>query len=86
LNDAAAPSANVHVFIPFKRLHGRGVPGTGIGLGVCRRVIEAHGGRIWLDSTFGKGAAFSFTLPPASSRSFFALIYVPVSFQRQEVG
>jgi signal transduction histidine kinase len=55
-----------YVFIPFKRLHGRDIPGTGIGLAVCRRVIEAHGGRIWLDSTFGKGSAFSFTLPPAS--------------------
>jgi len=59
-------SGNVHVFIPFKRLHGRDIPGTGIGLAVCRRVIEAHGGRIWLDSTFGKGSTFSFTLPPAS--------------------
>ena len=55
-----------YVFIPFKRLHGRDIPGTGIGLAVCRRVIEAHGGRIWLDSNFGKGSTFSFTLPPAS--------------------
>ena len=52
-----------YVFIPFKRLHGRDIPGTGIGLAVCRRVIEAHGGRIWVDSTFGKGSTFSFTLP-----------------------
>jgi signal transduction histidine kinase len=51
------------IFVPFKRLHGREVPGTGIGLALCRRIIEAQGGHIWLDSTFGEGSTFFFTLP-----------------------
>lgn len=51
------------VFAPFKRLHGKEIPGTGIGLAVCRRAIEAHGGEIWVDSTVGEGSTFSFTLP-----------------------
>ena len=51
------------VFEVFKRLHGVGVyPGSGVGLAVCRRIVERHGGHIWLESTPGKGSSFSFTL------------------------
>jgi PAS domain S-box-containing protein len=51
------------IFAPFKRLHGRSeYGGSGIGLSICRKIIERHGGRIWLDETTSDGASFSFTL------------------------
>jgi signal transduction histidine kinase len=58
------PSAAEEIFEPFHRLHGEGTyPGTGIGLAVCERIIEHHGGRIWAESEPGKGSTFRFTLP-----------------------
>jgi two-component system, sensor histidine kinase and response regulator len=49
------------IFAPFKRLHGGEIPGSGIGLALCRRIMEAHGGRIWVESARGQGATFRLT-------------------------
>ena len=55
------------IFEPFQRLHGEeDYPGTGIGLAVCERIIDQHGGRIWVSSAPGEGSVFHFTLPAAS--------------------
>ncbi len=57
------PRYSGRVFGMFKRLHGKDIPGTGIGLALCKKIIERKGGRIWVESEEGKGAAFRFTIP-----------------------
>ena len=64
---AIPPGDRGVIFNKFYRLHStRHVSGTGIGLSICKGIVEAHGGRIWVESTMGQGNAFSFTLPIGS--------------------
>lgn len=57
------PKYRDQIFGVFKRLHGREVPGTGIGLALCRKIVEGHGGKIWVESGEPQGSVFKFTLP-----------------------
>jgi light-regulated signal transduction histidine kinase (bacteriophytochrome) len=53
------------LFIPFRRLHGAEVPGTGLGLAISKKIVEAHGGRIWIEAQEKPGVTFCFNLPAA---------------------
>lgn len=56
------PQYNDQIFKVFKRLHGHAIPGTGMGLAICRKIVENHGGKLWVESDGKSGADFRFTL------------------------
>jgi len=57
------PEFHEKVFEPFKRLHGKEIPGSGLGLSICRKILRAHRGKIWVESDGVHGSVVKFTVP-----------------------
>jgi light-regulated signal transduction histidine kinase (bacteriophytochrome) len=60
-----APEHHLRVFDVFTRLHGEEIPGTGMGLAIAKRIVELHGGTLWVESRLGEGCRFCFTIARA---------------------
>jgi PAS domain S-box-containing protein len=61
--EGVPPEYQAQIFQPLKRLHGSDIPGTGLGLALCERIVKRHGGRIWVCSQVDVGSTFYFSLP-----------------------
>ena len=73
------------VFVIFQRLHGRDVySGTGIGLALCRKIVEFHGGRIWIDTDHPSGTRICFTIPTAPAREGVSTATITSASQTEE--
>ncbi|MBV9295748.1 MAG: hypothetical protein JO145_09260 [Acidobacteriaceae bacterium] len=57
------PRFHEQIFEPFKRLHGKEIPGSGLGLALCKKIVHAHGGKIWVESDGVHGSVFQIALP-----------------------
>jgi chemotaxis family two-component system sensor kinase Cph1 len=64
-----APQYHAQIFEPFKRLHGVELPGSGIGLALCKKIIERYKGRVWVESNQDEGATFYFSVPARFSET-----------------
>ncbi len=68
------PEYRQQIFGIFKRLQGNTLPGTGIGLAICERIVKSYGGQIWVDSTLGEGSTFYFTVPDLPESESFSAV------------
>jgi PAS domain S-box-containing protein len=71
-----AKEDQARIFLPFVRLAARDVPGTGLGLAVCRKIVDGMGGEIWVESEIGAGSTFSFTIAAQDARGNPAQIII----------
>lgn len=68
------PEYRHQIFGIFKRLQGNTLPGTGIGLAICERIVKSYGGQIWVESTPGEGSTFYFTVPDLPESESFSAV------------